>query len=134
MFTGEKLPGQRAIDEHDVRLGGVLGGGKVAAFGQARLQRLEIVGGDDAERDFVVLSVNGAADDDEAGGEVSVADGQLVRNGGGRHAGERVDAIEYLALEGDRFADRWNTWRAERKNGSVTRLLGTRPGSTWSRR
>ena len=86
-----------------MRLGGVLGGGEVAAFVQARLQRLEVVGRDDAERDFIVLSMNGAANDNEAGGEVSVADGKLVGDGSGGHAGERSDAIEYLALEGNRF-------------------------------
>jgi hypothetical protein len=71
-----------------------------------------------------VFAVIGAADDAEAGGEVSVADGELVGDGGGRHAGECGDAVENLALESEnlrvpRVAFSRN---GQRKYGQIVRL------------
>lgn len=124
VFAREKLPREGAIDEHDVWLRGVLGGCEVTAFEQPRLQGLEIIRGDDAIGHFVVLAVIGATHDDKTGSEISVADGQLVRNGGRRHAGQRVNAVEYLTLESENLRISWVAFprNGKRKCCQIVRL------------
>ena len=72
-FAGKIFAGQGAIDEGYMRLRGVLVCIEVAAFQQASLQCPEIVRGNHAKSDFVVFGSGRMSDDDEAGGEIAIA-------------------------------------------------------------
>jgi hypothetical protein len=103
VFVGPEIAGDGLVDDDDGLFGVVVFPGYVAAFDQAHADGVEVAGSDDVNEGsgefvgFIVLALGGDAPGAIAG------HGEGVGDGGGLDAGDLLDAVEDLAVEGGDF-------------------------------
>ncbi len=100
VFVGPEVAGYGLVDDDDGLLGVDVFPGHVAALDEAHADGVEVAGGDDVDEGsgelagLIVLALGGDAPGAVAG------HGERVGDGGGLDAGDLLDAVEDLAVEG----------------------------------
>ena len=103
VFVGPEVAGDGLVDDDDGLFGVVVFPGHVAALNQPHADGVEIAGSDDVDEGsgefagLVVLALGGDAPGAVAG------HGEGVGDGSGLDAGDLLDAVEDLAVEGSDF-------------------------------
>ncbi len=122
VFVGPEVAGDGLVDDDDGLFGVDVFPGDVAAFDEAHADGVEVAGGDDVDEGagelagLVVLALGGDAPGAVAG------HGERVGDGGGLDAGDLLDAVDDLAVEGGVFGGGGSTetaWDVEEHGGGA---------------
>ena len=130
IFVGPEVAGDGFVDDDDGLFGVDVFPGHVAALDEAHADGVEVAGGDDVDEGagelvgLVVLALGGDSPGAVAG------HGERVGDGGGLDAGDLLDAVDDLAVEGGVRWLRCSTRLLRRRGCMAEAREGSKPRST----